>query len=156
MLLFNGPVEVGIRTVILLNAVFPQSLDLNRITILDHWTLHSGMFSDLPSVHPDRTNSLGELGLKRGTIEQGLQLMRSAGMVSFIASEEGISYRATEEAAGFLGLMEAPLVAALGTRAEWAANHFAELTDTQAHQWMLAPLHNAEDPGNGNVWPPHA
>jgi hypothetical protein len=156
MLLFNGPVEVGIRTVILLNAVFPQSLDLNRITILDHWTLHSGMFGDLPSVHPDRANSLGELGLKRGTIEQGLQLMRSAGMVSLIASAEGISYRATEEAAGFLGLMEAPLVAALGTRAEWAINHFAELTDTQAHQSMLAPLHNAEDTGNGNVWPPHA
>ncbi len=156
MLLFNGPVEVGIRAVILLNAVFPQALDLNRITMLDHWTLHSGMLSDLPSVHPDRTNSLGELGLKRGIIEQGLQLMRSAGMVSVIASAAGISYRATEEAAGFLGLMEAPLVTALGTRAEWAVNHFAELSDTQAHQWMLAPLHNAEDLGNGTVWPPHA
>lgn len=156
MLLFNGPVEVGIRAVILLNAVFPQSLDLNRITILDHWTLHSGMVSDLPSVHPDRTNSLGELGLKRGTIEQGLQLMRSAGMVSFIASAEGISYRATEEAAGFLGLMEAPLVAELGTRAEWAANHFAELTDMQVHQLMLSPLPSVEDPGNETVCPPHA
>ncbi len=48
------------------------------------------------------------------------------------------------------------LAAALGTRAEWAANHLAEVTDMQAHQLMLAPLNNAEDPGNGNVWPPHA
>jgi hypothetical protein len=156
MLLFNGPVEVGIRAVILLDAVFPQALDLNRITILDHWALHSGMLSDLPSVHPDRANSVGELGLKRGLIEQGLLLMRSAGMVSVIVSATGISYRATEEAAGFLGLMEAPLVAALETRAEWAVNRFAALSDAQVHQWMLAPLHNPEDQGNGTVWPPLA
>lgn len=104
MLLFNGPVEVGIRTVILLDAVFPEALDLHRITILDHWALHSGMLSNLPSVHPDRANSLGELGLKKGLIEQGIQLMRSAGMVSVIVSSAGISYRATEEAAGFLSL----------------------------------------------------
>jgi hypothetical protein len=152
MLLFNGPVEVGIRAVILLDAVFPQALDLNRITILDHLTLHSGMASDLPSVHPDRKNSLGELGLKRGVMEQGLQLMRSAGMVSVIVSEAGVSYRATEEAAGFLGLMEAPLVAALETRADWAVNHFAALSDAQVHQLMLAPLHSTqEEPGNGTV-----
>ncbi len=153
MLLFNGPVEVGIRTVILLDAVFPEALDLHRITILDHWALHSGMLSDLPSVHPDRANSLGELGLKKGLIEQGIQLMRSAGMVSVIVSSAGISYRATEEAAGFLSLMEAPLVSALEKRAKWAVKRFAELSDAQVHQWMLAPLHSGEPQGEGTVWP---
>jgi hypothetical protein len=140
MQLFNSPVELGIRSVALLNAAFPDALDLNRLTVLDHYMLHSGAFSELPSVNVDRPNSVGELGQKRGLVEHGLHLMRGAGMVTMEFLPTGVVYRATEEADGFLRLMQAPLVKKLQVRAEWAVESYAALTDNQVHSLMLTPL----------------
>lgn len=148
MELFNSPIEVGIRAVALLNAAFPNALDLNRLTVLDHHVLHSGNVSDLPSVHVDRTNSIGEMSQKRRLIEHGLRLMRGAGLVTMELTPTGIFYRASEEANGFLRLMSAPLVRELQVRAEWAVGRFAALSDSQVHHLMQTPVGSL---GNGGA-----
>lgn len=149
MQLFNSPIEVGIRSVTLLNAAFPNALDLNRLAVLDHHVLHSGNVSNLPSVHVDRSNSIGELGQKRGLVEHGLRLMRGAGLVTIELRPTGIFYCASEEAGSFLKLMDAPLVGQLQVRAEWAVERFSALSDSQIHHLMQTPfgsLGNGGDP----------
>lgn len=140
MRLLNGPIEVGLRTVILLSQAFPACFDLGRLVVLDHCVVHSDLFGGPRSVHPNRPNSLGEIGLKRGLIEDGLQIMRRAGLVEVQADPTGISYKASEEAPGFLDLMEAPLVRELEQRAAWALEQFAGVSDDDVQRTLLGSL----------------
>ncbi len=39
---FNSPIETGIRTLAILTAVFPRSLDLQYLVYFDYLVLHSG------------------------------------------------------------------------------------------------------------------
>lgn len=137
MRLLNGPVEVGLRTVILLEQAFPTTLDMSRLVVLDHCMVHSDLFGGPSSVHPNRSNSHGEIGMKRGLIEDGLQIMRRAGLVQVQVEADGIFYKASEEATGFLNLMDAPIVHELETRAAWALTRFADITDEELHRLML-------------------
>lgn len=140
MKLLNGPIEVGIRVVILLEKAFPTFLDLGRLVILNHCIVHSDLFGGPTGVHPNRTNSLGELGLKRGLIEDGLQIMRHAGLVHVRVTRMGIFYSASEDAAGFLKLIDAPLVRELEDRAEWVLNRFSNISNDEVQRAMLISL----------------
>lgn len=151
--LLNGPIEVGLRTVILLAQAFPASFDLGRLVVLDHCVVHSDLFGGPSSVHPNRPNSLGEIGLKRGLIEDGLQIMRRAGLVQVQAEPTGIFYKASEEATGFLNLMDAPLVRELEQRAAWALERFAGTSDDEVQRTLLGSLEDLSNQKRGEREP---
>lgn len=121
----NSPLELGVRTLIILTAAFPRSLDLDRLILMDYCLLHSadlgGPISILPAV-PTRN---GEFGIKRSVLEHGLQVMLRARMVDLVTTADGVTYKASEEAAPFLRLIDSPLVGSLHRVAEWAVAEFS-------------------------------
>ncbi|MBT2539668.1 threonine transporter [Streptomyces sp. ISL-44] len=124
----NSPLEVGIRALALLSETFPRRLDVAQLVYLDHAMLHSGDLDQGPaSLHPDLPVGPGELGMRRNLIEQGLVVLMRAGLADMTATEEGFLYGATEEAASFLDILEAPYIGQLRSRAAW-------LTTTYVHE----------------------
>lgn len=123
----NSPLELGIRTLVVLAASFPQDLDLDRLVLLDYCLLHSADLGGPDSVLPSVSTRSGELGIKRSVLEHGLQLMVRAGMVDVVSSAEGFTYRASEAAAPFLRLVNSPLLERLTQVAEWAVTNFGAL-----------------------------
>jgi hypothetical protein len=63
----------------ILTEAFLEHLDVNRLVLLDHSVLHTADLGGPESLHPPLPIRAGELGVKRTTIEQGLQVMLRAG-----------------------------------------------------------------------------
>lgn len=123
----NSPLEVGIRTVVLLAEAFPEAVDIDRLVLMDYCLLHSRDFDGPTSLQPAVSTRSGELGVKRVVLEHGVQLMTRAGMVEVDASSQGITYRASEAAAPFLRLIRSPMLDQLSQVASWVCIHFSSL-----------------------------
>jgi hypothetical protein len=118
--LFNGPLETGVRSVVLLHAASPRAYDLTHLTWLDHLVVHThDLPGGPPSLHPDIPQRSGELIVRRSVVEEGLKLMARLHMVEEQYTEKGIFYAATEEAALFVQLMRTEYGKALKDRASW-------------------------------------
>lgn len=126
--LFNGPVEVGLRTLVLLVEVFPKALDLQKLVTFDYFLVHSGDVDGGPaSLHPPSPLRSGEVAVRRGLIEQGLQLYRSRGLILQQPSPDGFAYLADDSAASFLDALTSTYVTSLRACAEWIVESFYQL-----------------------------
>ena len=123
-LLFNSPLETGVRSVVLLDAATPRAYDLTHLTWLDHLVVHT---EDLPegppSLHPDIPQRSGELIVRRSVVEEGLKLMARLHMVEERYTAEGIAYATTEEASLFVQLIRSEYGKALKERATWLVDY---------------------------------
>lgn len=133
-LLFNGPIEVGLRSLLLLTAAHPECLDLQRLVILDYLLVHSGDLPEgPPSLHPPSPLRSGEVSIRRQLVQQGLLLLEIKGLIARRFSEDGIRYVAEDLAPSVLDAYVSPYVHLLRDRASWAVERAASLSDDQAN-----------------------
>lgn len=127
---FNGPVELGLRCLAILNEAFPASYSLQRLVILDYLAIHT---DDLPNgppgLHPQTPHRSSELLVRRGPLQEGLMLFQSRGLIERQFSRSGVSFAATEHSAAFLAALSAPYVAELGERIQWLISNLGHLPD---------------------------
>lgn len=128
--LFNGPVEIGLRALVLLVEAFPDTLDLQRLVTVDYFLVHSGDVTDgPPSLHPPSPLRAGEVAVRRELLEEGLQLYRMRGLVVQHLSGDGVSYGADDTAAAFLDALSSTYVSQLRERAEWIFESLGRLNE---------------------------
>jgi hypothetical protein len=132
----NSPLEVAVRVLMILVEAFPDRLDLNRLVLLDHGTLHSADMGGPASLHPPIPIRAGELGIKRKLVLDGVEVLVRSGLAQMESQPEGIRFWASESAEGFAHLLETEYARALASRAAWAVDHFAELSDSEMRQAM--------------------
>lgn len=129
---FNSPVESGLRALVLLYSLFPEDASLQRLVVFDYLLIHS---DDVPGgpdgLHPKTPYRSGELLVRRETLNRGIILFMSRGLISESYLDSGLAYVATERTASFLDALTSKYVAALRDRAEWVKTHFSNLTDDQ-------------------------
>jgi hypothetical protein len=125
--LFNSPLETGIRALNILNAAYPRSFDLTHLIWFDHLIVHTGDFGGPVSLHPALHQRTGELLVRRRLILESLNLMQQLHFVDVVRDNSGISYRATEEASPFLALMKSSYAKNLEKRAKWLAAEICSL-----------------------------
>lgn len=125
---FNTPLEAGIRSLAILTAIFPQSLDLQYLVFFDYLTVHSGDVEGPESLHAPLPMRSGELTVRRELIERGLFLMMSRGLVNRLSESNGFHYTVTDTAGAFLSMLSSQYISKLKDRAEWVAETFGEST----------------------------
>lgn len=143
--LFNGPLETGVRAVVVLDAVFPRAFDLARLTWLDHLVVHTGDIGGPESLHPDIPQRTGELLVRRRLVEEGLTLMRLLHLVDSETTDQGIVYRAREEASALVESLRSKYGRDLKRRADWLAGYvsrrseeeFAALISERIGRWAV-------------------
>jgi hypothetical protein len=156
--LFNSKLETGTRAVVVLDAAYPRSLDLARLTWFDHLVVHTGDAGGPPSLHPPLPERTGELLVRRRLVEDSLTLMRRVHLVDALADEHGVSFRASDEAAPFVSLMRTEYAQALKFCAKWLVDHFAELSAEELAQrvehrldrWSVEFSSDGAQPGGGS------
>lgn len=136
----NGPLEVGVRVLVVLTEAYPKDMDLNRLVLFDHGVLHSADLGGPESLHPPLRVRSGELGIKRSVIEQGLQVMLRAGLIEMEAKPDGIRFRASETAYSFVSILDARYVRSLRNVARWAVAYFDNMTEEAFRQHMRSVL----------------
>ena len=125
----NSPLEVGLRILMVLKEAFPEHLDLNQLVLLDHSLLHSADLGGPESLHPPVPVRAGELGVRRQSIEAGLEVMIRAHLAHVGVGDHGIEFWAGEAADGFTELLETEYASQLSARASWVVQHFGVLDE---------------------------
>jgi hypothetical protein len=139
----NSPLEAGLRALAFLSVTFPRAFDISSLTILDHILLHSSDFGGPPSLHPDVPNHQSEITVKRDQIEHGLIVMIRAKLIKLIVDDGGISYAATDDGPGFVGLLESDYMKKLQSRAYWLAEAYGGIDNARLRS-LTARLGNAD------------
>lgn len=134
----NSPLEIGLRSLIVLTAVFPRKLDLRQLSVLDHLLLRSGDSGGPPSVLPPIPARSGELGFKRTVLERGLVVMVRARLLRLVPEPEGLLYQADEHAWPFLQLLDSAHATELRHVAEWIADEIGERSNAELSNWLTA------------------
>lgn len=136
---FNSPLETGIRSLAILNALYPKAVDLQHLVEFDYLVVHSGDVNGPESLHAPLPMRSGELLVRRGLIERGLLLMMSRELIERSISTEGFLYVASDASGGFLSLLTSNYLLKLRERAEWVAETFGDTSseDLQRLQKQL-------------------
>lgn len=128
--LFSTPLELGLRALLVLNAMRPGAADLQRLVAYDYLLVHSADAGGPASVHPSTPHRSAEILVKRDVLRAGLQLMLSRELVGVELTGEGVRYVATDLTAPFLAYLEGTYVSQLRERAAWLHDRFSTLSDS--------------------------
>lgn len=135
--IFNSALEAGVRSLVILTANFPATLDLQRLVDSDYLVVHSGDVNGPESIHPPVPLRQGELLIRRKIIESGLTLMLSRGLINRIVSSKGITYQASDYAKPFVDSLTTPYIRLLVERAHWAVETFGNM-DSKEFQNLIS------------------
>lgn len=140
--LFNGAVETGIRSLVILNAAYPRMYDINELVWFDHLVVHSEDIGGPPSIHPKIPQRTGEVLVRRSLVQDGLDLMRRYGLIEIAATENGVCYQATDSAYPLVQLLSSQYSKELKNRAEWLVEFVTDMTSSAIKELVLSKLGN--------------
>ncbi|WP_146162364.1 ABC-three component system middle component 2 [Vibrio splendidus] len=123
---FNNHIEFGLRALIILKNTFPNTCDIDRLSILDYMIVHSGDFNEkLISLHAPIPNRSNEIYVRRIAMSKGLELLNQYGLVTPTLDEDGVSYVISDEGEPFLDMLREPYGNHLQKRAEWVIKKYS-------------------------------
>jgi len=137
---FNGPIECGLRSLIILEQAYPKELDLQRLVFYDYLLIHSKDANGPESIHPATPYRSGEILVKRHILEQGALLMISRSLVKRNYTTTGIVYQATEKATPFLDSLTSRYTLLLKERANWVLQEFQQYSDEALEDFFKSHL----------------
>ncbi len=127
---FNSPLEIGFRTLFILNGLAPSEIDLNRLVIYDYFLLNSSDFPNGPkSLHPPIPRRSGQIVIKPLILKDALALMRSKELIDIVFSTEGIKYKSNELTGKFIELQENDYSKRLSEISKWINLQFGDYSD---------------------------
>jgi hypothetical protein len=136
---FNTPLESGLRSTVLLVAAYPARCDLYRLTQYEYLLVHSGdVANGPPSLHPASPHRAGELLVRRGVVQRGVQFMLSRSVICRQVDGQGLSYYAGEWAVPFLDALQADYTHLMRQRANWVVKTFGDISADDLSQFMRA------------------
>ncbi len=138
---FNGPVESGLRSLVLLDAAAPSGCDLRRLVVYDYLLVHSADVQGGPrSLHPATPHRSGELLVRRRMIRSGLMLMISRELLTIEYGGAGIVYSATKLTRPFLEYLQSDYAREMRERAAWVVSTFGSYTDEALITFAMSHL----------------
>jgi hypothetical protein len=152
--LYNSQLETGTRAMVILDAAYPRALDLARLTWFDHLVVHTKDIGGPESLHlalPERT---GELLVRRRLVEDSLALMRRLHLVDVVHDENGISYRASDDAPAFVNLLRTKYAQALKERAKWLVAELGDMDEVDLTQKVAERIGRWAAEFQGELGPP--
>ncbi|ENX00524.1 hypothetical protein F900_02198 [Acinetobacter modestus] len=132
--LFNNPLEVGFRSLILLDAFYPNKMDLTYLTWFDHLIVNTADFGGDISLHPKIPFRIGGILVRRKLVQDGLELMQSLNLISAVNDESGFYYQASDESNFIVDLISSEYGTELKERASWLFNNFSDLSREEISQ----------------------
>lgn len=123
---FNSPIELGFRMVFLLQYLRPNSVDLQKLIMLDYALVYSADLGGPSSLHTPVPHRNNEMYTRRGLIQQGLHLMSGKGLVHAEYTSAGITYASGDRARSMVQGLSAPYFNSLRERAQWAIRRFGD------------------------------
>ena len=134
---YNTPLEVGLRVIIILNELGYMPIDINRLIIYDYFVLHGSDFDkSIESLHPPIPHRSGEIIIKRKIIQDGINLMYSRELLDIQYTEEGIYYKANELTPAFLNYLDSTYAEEISKNSKLVINKFNSYSDDELNAYV--------------------
>lgn len=137
---FNSAVELGLRSLVLLEHAYPTKLDIQRLIYYDYLLVHSGDAGGPTSIHPATPHRSGEVLVKRKMLEQGLVLFMSRKLILRQYNKKGIFYCASDNATPFIDCLSSKYIGLLKERATWVFETFCKMGDKELDKYFRQNL----------------
>ncbi len=134
---FNNELEIGLRIMIILEAIYPKSFDIEMLNYYDYFILHTKDIGGNESLHADVPNRYGELSVKRELIRKSTKLLLSRGLIDVEYSKRGIEYKASEATSPFLLNLEEEYTKQLKKNARWVYDKFKTYNFDDLHDFVM-------------------
>ena len=134
---FNNEIEMGLRILVILKCIYPKSLDVEMINYYDYFSLHTNDVGGEKSLHADVPNRSGELYVKRGLIQESLNMLMLKGLVKQKYTKNGIEYIASEEVAPLIDNLNSSYTADLIKSTIWVCNRFKGMSNKEIRSFVL-------------------
>jgi len=125
--LFNSPIEIGMRVLLILAQLHPDKLDLDNLAFFDYVITYSEDFDGPENLHPPVPNRLAELAMRREKMQKGLKLLISKEFIEPHLSKLGNHYKITMRGSQFLSCLSSPYYKKLWERAHWISDSYHHL-----------------------------
>ncbi|MDP9740670.1 UNVERIFIED_ORG: hypothetical protein QFZ59_002500 [Bacillus sp. B2I3] len=134
---FNSPLELGLRALIILKEASPVSLDLNRLIIYDYLVTHSGdVDKSVKSLHPAIPHRSGEIVIKRKIMHEGINLMCSRELIDIVYTQDGIHYKANILSEYFIKYFDSPYAKSMVQYSKWLNQRFKNYSDHELNEFI--------------------
>lgn len=138
--LFNSRLEAGIRAVVVLECLRPGTADLSEMVLFDHVVVHTADVGGPPSLHAKVPARKGELLVRRQLVEAGLELMQRCHLVEKLGTPLGLEWRASDDAASYVALLEEGYSTRLRDCADWVSHQVRAMTKNGFRTFARAEL----------------
>ena len=134
--IFNNEIEMGLRILVILKRIYPNSLDKEMINYYSYFCLHSKDIGDSDSLHPDVPNRFGELSVKMKIIHRSIKILILKGLVKQVYIKSGVEYKATEDTTPFLDNLTENYFKELTQKAEWVCHKIGRLSTKEIKYYV--------------------
>lgn len=135
--IFNSPIEVGLRSLIIFAEFSDTDVDLQKLVYLDYFLIHSGDVSGGPdSLHPASPFRSGEIAVKREILKQSLQILHKKNLLSVVPSPEGIKYKICDSGLKFVKKQTGDYAKSLKERAIWLKASFGSMSQSDLDEYV--------------------
>jgi hypothetical protein len=136
---FNTPIEVGLRALIILNELSPELLDLNRLVIYDYLVTHSkDVDEEMESLHPSVPNRSGEIIIKRKVMQEGINLMYSRELLDIVYTKTGVYYKANDLSTYFINYFDSHYAREIKQYSLWLHEKISHFSDKKLNDFITA------------------
>lgn len=152
--LFNGVLETGMRSAVILNEFSPLELDREQLGLLDYFVVHTSQAGGPNDIHPANRGSFAEYHVRRSRLEDGIKMLIRLQLIDVVADpERGVCFKAGDDAPGFVDLLISPYNRDLVDRARWLRSRhdrdsgFLAVLKQKIERWVIE-FQQREVPGS--------
>ncbi len=139
--IINSSMEVGLRTLIILEAIKPNNIELDKLIIFDYLIVHSKDAGfNTKSLHPSTPYRVGEIFVRRQLVQEGLNLMESRELITKRYSPSGITYEASSLTAPFISYLESEYSRKIKENALLIENKFKDFSLSELKLFVMDNL----------------
>lgn len=140
--LFNTPLEISLRLLVLLSKSKSTHFDLDRLVIFDYLILHGNDIDKTQkSLHPALPHRGKEVILKRKSIKKGIDILLSRGLISQIHSKDGIYYCSNQNTILFVELLESEYYMRLTENIEFINSKYSHVNTSTLTSLINENIH---------------
>lgn len=131
-ILYNSPLEVSLRTAVILSNTPEETYDIDRLVIFDYFVLHAkDLDMSQKNLHPSLPFRSSELIIRRKLITEGLEMLVSKGLINIVYNDDGIYYKSNPSTELFANLLISDYALKLKALSEWVIKKYGKLSTNQ-------------------------
>lgn len=140
IVLFNSPLESGLRTLLILTKSYPKPVDTQRLIYYTYLTLHTSDFTEKASLHPSTPNRSCQIVVQRAVLQGGLLLLQLKDLIDTKYTATGIAYKANKSAVAFTDNISSSYAQEFNLCVDSVLERFGGMSDKQLNAFVTENL----------------